>query len=290
MSLTELPTDGQVWGPIFWYVLQLFALGLGPEPSVLEQLHLAQAFEAFAELLPHTEIREAYRQCVQLRPVSAFAISDQQAKHWISWVQRKLQSHHLIPEPMPPMVALDILPASSADWGGKVWMIMEFIALSLGPQPSVAQQGAAQAFYEALQSLLPCEECRGHYQELWHIRPSTNFVKTSNDCLYWVNWVHRRVRLIQSEATTVSRDMPLAVPSSVPPSVSPPVPPSVPAVSVPAVSVPAVSRDISKKSKYLKPVTRGTADTTTRATTPAQSLALQKLARATLVYRRPCSC
>ena len=66
---------------------------------------------------------------------------------------------------------MKVLPET---WGPPMWLTIHIIALGYPVKPSYGDKKAAKEFFESLQFLIPCPQCREHYRShltKYHITP-----------------------------------------------------------------------------------------------------------------------
>jgi hypothetical protein len=73
-----------------------------------------------------------------------------------------------------------------AIWGPHFWKTMDYVARAYGDSPSPQQRDAARQFFRALQYLLPCEKCCGHYRNMMTRRPLEQHLLNGDALRAWV--------------------------------------------------------------------------------------------------------
>ena len=76
-------------------------------------------------------------------------------------------------------------------WGNHFWMTMYSVALSFPNNPSDEIRKHTLDFFTSLQYLLPCDNCKSHYQKLFQEFPIN--LNSSKDLSNWVNFIHNKV-------------------------------------------------------------------------------------------------
>jgi len=89
MSFPQLPPREE-WGSKTWYVMRVFAIGLGPQPDLELQTEACNFFKSLAYLLPCEECRQHYRTLLQEYPVNNQVSSDKKCLAWVELVQKKI--------------------------------------------------------------------------------------------------------------------------------------------------------------------------------------------------------
>lgn len=77
-------------------------------------------------------------------------------------------------------------------WGGAYWIVMHVIADGYDPTDE-KDKLIRRAFFENLTRLLPCPECRAHYDTLLKTNPVGMNMTTRNTLVAWVEWVQGEV-------------------------------------------------------------------------------------------------
>jgi hypothetical protein len=81
--------------------------------------------------------------------------------------------------------------SKAKDWGPGAWKFLHEITFFYPDHPSEVQQTQAQHLFQSLRTLLPCEECRLHYDaELTKYPPLT---KSKDTLSQWLIDLHNRV-------------------------------------------------------------------------------------------------
>lgn len=76
-------------------------------------------------------------------------------------------------------------------WGNHFWMTMYSVALSFPNHPSDETRKHTLDFFTSLQYLLPCDNCKSHYQKLFQEFPIN--LNSSKDLSDWVNFIHNKI-------------------------------------------------------------------------------------------------
>lgn len=90
-------------------------------------------------------------------------------------------------------------------WGPLFWMTIHIVALGYPKKPTYGDKKAAKEFFESLQYLLPCSECRGHFRELLVKNPITPHLDRRDDLFKYTVMLHNDVnkRLGKPQMTEV---------------------------------------------------------------------------------------
>lgn len=78
-------------------------------------------------------------------------------------------------------------------WGPPFWQAIHYVALGFNPiSPNVVSN--YRAFYESLGSVIPCQVCAKHYNQILRTLPLTNKVLSTTSSLFdWTVAVHNHV-------------------------------------------------------------------------------------------------
>lgn len=71
-------------------------------------------------------------------------------------------------------------------WGPKLWFVMEHFALHFPNCPTIKDQQYYKQFYESLQYVLPCPNCKEHYQHVLNLVPIDNYLLNSKSLYSWL--------------------------------------------------------------------------------------------------------
>lgn len=78
-------------------------------------------------------------------------------------------------------------------WGPVFWNTIHIVALGYPKNPTYGDKKAAKEFFESLQFLLPCSECRGHFKELLSKHPITPHLDRRDDLFKYTVMLHNDV-------------------------------------------------------------------------------------------------
>lgn len=90
-------------------------------------------------------------------------------------------------------------------WGPIVWTTIHLFALGYADQPSYSEKRAAKEFYNGLQFLLPCPECREHFRDVLSSNPVEPWLDDRASLVTWTWTIHNQVNA-QLKQPVVSRD------------------------------------------------------------------------------------
>lgn len=76
---------------------------------------------------------------------------------------------------------------SAKYWGEHVWETMYIIAYTFPAEATAEDKRHVTAIYKNLAFVLPCDECRDHYQSFMSQHPIENTADSRGDILKWVN-------------------------------------------------------------------------------------------------------
>jgi hypothetical protein len=82
---------------------------------------------------------------------------------------------------------------SAKDWGPGAWKFLHQITFYYPDDPTPKQQTQALNLFTSLRTLLPCEECRAHYDSDLNLHPPDTSSKTSLS--QWLIDLHNRVNV-----------------------------------------------------------------------------------------------
>jgi len=78
-------------------------------------------------------------------------------------------------------------------WGKHFLFVMKFAAENYPPKPTQMERDDAESFYRALRSLLPCYDCKKHYQNLLLEFPLRPAVQSREKLVNWVSIIYSRI-------------------------------------------------------------------------------------------------
>ncbi len=78
-------------------------------------------------------------------------------------------------------------------WGPFFWHTIHIVAMGYPEKPTYSQKKAAKEFFESLQYLLPCSECRTHYAQHLAVSPITPHLDRRQDLFKWTVELHNTV-------------------------------------------------------------------------------------------------
>ncbi len=90
-----------------------------------------------------------------------------------------------------------------SEWGKPLWYVMRLTALQANP--ALDDMGVARlvGFFEGLQTLLPCPECRGHYITHWASNPFTADMATNAASA--ISWVEELRGIVDARVAAETR-------------------------------------------------------------------------------------
>lgn len=80
-------------------------------------------------------------------------------------------------------------------WGPFLWYILHIMSFNYPVNPSYADKRIYHDFYVNLKELIPCANCRKHYQQHLHTNPITPALDTRADLVKWVIDLHNLVNI-----------------------------------------------------------------------------------------------
>ena len=78
-------------------------------------------------------------------------------------------------------------------WGPFFWHTIHIVALGYPQEPTYAHKKAAKEFFESLSNLIPCPQCREHYQLHLQKMPITPHLDRRADLFRWTVELHNEV-------------------------------------------------------------------------------------------------
>lgn len=80
-------------------------------------------------------------------------------------------------------------------WGPPAWFFIHSTAFGYPDKPTQLEKDRFRSFYSTLAIVLPCENCRDHYQEILADKyPLTDDVlKNRNNLIKWTYDIHRYI-------------------------------------------------------------------------------------------------
>ena len=86
-------------------------------------------------------------------------------------------------------------------WGPFLWYILHIMSFNYPVTPSYADKRIYHDFYVNLKELIPCANCRKHYQQHLHTNPITPALDTRADLVKWVIQMHNMVNISLGKPT-----------------------------------------------------------------------------------------
>lgn len=201
-----------LWEAPLWISLKSFASALGEFPDIAKRRSARQLFQSLLFLIPCPKwsSRRVGSLWHKLRDetLDDKISSNRECYDWVLEMQQQQQQQQQ--EQQSTVAAttdsefanhcgkLPNYPGSPPRrlWGPALWILMKVVASSLGTTPTYQQQTAARHFFTALCLLMPCHQCRIHYERLVkHTEPLTHLCFRNNKVCYdWVLRIENHVR------------------------------------------------------------------------------------------------
>ena len=80
-----------------------------------------------------------------------------------------------------------------ASWGPQLWSSLHYIALGYPENPSALDKRNYKAFYESLDTVLPCDKCAQHYKATTSAMPIDPYLDSASHLFEWTVAVHNVV-------------------------------------------------------------------------------------------------
>src|SRR5579872_4707058 len=92
-------------------------------------------------------------------------------------------------------------------WGASGWSFLHYVAASYPAIPNEQERQNFKNFFEHLQNVLPCTECREHYTKLLQQMPIDSFLVSGQQLRQWLTSVHNTVnaRVESSQRWTLAQ-------------------------------------------------------------------------------------
>jgi hypothetical protein len=95
-------------------------------------------------------------------------------------------------------------------WGPFLWYILHIISFNYPIQPSYADKRIYHDFYVNLKELIPCANCRKHYQQHLHTNPISPALDSRADLVNWVIQMHNLVNISLGKPTMTVQEVMMA--------------------------------------------------------------------------------
>jgi hypothetical protein len=86
-----------------------------------------------------------------------------------------------------------MLKLTPSVWGPPMWFTIHIIALGYSSKPTYGDKKAAKEFFESLQFLIPCPQCREHYKEHLSKYPIIPHLDRKEDLFKYTVMLHNEV-------------------------------------------------------------------------------------------------
>lgn len=80
-------------------------------------------------------------------------------------------------------------------WGPYLWYILHIISFSYPEYPTYGDKRLYHDFYVNFKDLIPCDNCKKHYNQHLHQHPITPALDTRADLIKWVIQMHNMVNI-----------------------------------------------------------------------------------------------
>lgn len=92
-------------------------------------------------------------------------------------------------------------------WGPFLWYILHIISFNYPLQPSYADKRIYHDFYVNFKDLIPCSNCRKHYNQHLHNNPITPALDSRADLVKWVIQLHNMVNISLGKPTMTVQEV-----------------------------------------------------------------------------------
>jgi hypothetical protein len=92
-------------------------------------------------------------------------------------------------------------------WGPFLWYILHIISFNYPVQPSYADKRIYHDFYVNFKELIPCSNCRKHYQQHLHLNPISPALDSRTDLVKWVIQMHNMVNISLGKPTMTVQEV-----------------------------------------------------------------------------------
>ena len=99
-------------------------------------------------------------------------------------------------------------------WGPSFWYVIHTISFNYPVTPSYAQKRIHHDFYVNLKELIPCENCRKHYQQHLNTHPITPALDSRTDLVKWTITLHNIINLKLGKNTMTVEEVMMAYKNS----------------------------------------------------------------------------
>ena len=79
-----------------------------------------------------------------------------------------------------------------AIWGPHFWFVLHLVSFHYPDNPNQKHKDAYKSFYNSIQGVLPCQNCRRH-SKLFKSYPIEPHIDSKLDLIRWVNQIHNFV-------------------------------------------------------------------------------------------------
>lgn len=95
-------------------------------------------------------------------------------------------------------------------WGPYLWYILHIISFNYPKNPSYADKRIYHDFYVNFKDLIPCQNCRRHYNQHLHRHPIGPFLDSRQDLVKWVIQMHNVVNISLGKPTMTVQEVLMA--------------------------------------------------------------------------------
>ena len=87
-------------------------------------------------------------------------------------------------------------------WGPHSWKMMHYITMAYPDDPSVEDKENIKNFFSSLKNVLPCENCRVHFELNLKKHPlNNNVLSCKYNLINWLNDIHNEVNIRTGKKT-----------------------------------------------------------------------------------------
>jgi hypothetical protein len=100
-----------------------------------------------------------------------------------------------------------MLKLTPSVWGPPMWFTIHIIALGYSSKPTYGDKKAAKEFFESLQFLIPCPQCREHYKEHLSKYPIIPHLDRKEDLFKYTVMLHNEVNKSLGKPTMLESEV-----------------------------------------------------------------------------------